>query len=86
RERIPSRGAFAPEGDADRALLAAIEPLPAGDVIFFPIALHDRAIGLLYGDGVPPGDPGMLEELAAAVSATAVVMENKLFARSAQKK
>jgi hypothetical protein len=49
----------------------------------FPIALHEKAIGLLYADGVPEGDPGLLEGLAAAVAVTAVVMENKLVMRTA---
>ena len=84
-ERVPSRGSFVPTGEADRALVDATYPPPEGDTILFPIALHDRAIGLLWGDGVPPGDPGLLEDLAAAVAATAVVMENKLFARTAKK-
>ena len=70
-----------PTGESDRALLDAVHPEPDGETILFPIALHDRAIGLLYGDGVPPGDPGLLEDLAAAVATTAVVMENKLFAK-----
>lgn len=85
QERTPLRGAFVVEGDADRTLAAAIEPAPEGETILFPIALHDRAIGLLYGDGVPAGDPGLLEDLAAAVATTATVMENKLFARTGKK-
>ena len=85
-ERIPLRGAFAPEEEADKLLAEAVGAQPEGETIFFPIALHERAIGLLYGDGVPEGDPGLLEGLAAAVAATAVVMENKLVTRTAKSK
>ena len=84
-ERVPLRGAFVPEDEADKALGEAIGIAPEGETIFFPIALHDRAIGLLYGDGVPEDDPGLLEGLAAAVAVTAVVMENKLLVRQAKK-
>lgn len=80
-ERMPLRGAFVPEAEADEILKSAIGTAPEGETIFFPIALHDRAIGMLYGDGVPAGDPGLLEGLAAAVAVTATVMENKLLVR-----
>lgn len=80
-ERVPLRGAFVAEDEADKLLARAVGPAPEGETIFFPIALHGRAIGLLYGDGVPEGDPGLLEGLAAAVAVTAVVMENKLLTR-----
>ena len=80
-DRVPLRGAFVAEDEADRLLAQAVGPPPEGETIFFPIALHERAIGLLYGDGVPEGDPGLLEGLAAAVAVTAVVMENKLLTR-----
>lgn len=82
-QRVPARGPFEFADDADRALGDAVEPVPEGDAILFPIALHERAIGMLYVDGIPPGDPGMLEGLAAAVACTAVVMENKLLVRTA---
>ncbi len=84
-ERVPARGPFEFSDDADRALAAAVEPVPSGDALMFPIALHERAIGMLYVDGVPSGDPGLLEGLAAAVAATAVVMENKLLYRTNKK-
>ena len=77
-ERVPARGPFEWKDDADTKLTEALGPAPDGDAIMFPIALHERAIGLLYADGVPPGDPAFLEGLAAAVAVTAVVMENKL--------
>lgn len=85
-ERRPARGPFEPADDCDRALHAAVHPIPKGDTFIFPIALHERAIGMLYVDGVPTGDPGLVEGLAAAVAATAVVMENKLVTRTAGKK
>ena len=85
-ERRPARGPFEPLDDCDRALHAAVHPVPAGDAFLFPIALHERAIGMLYVDGVPSDDPGLVEGLAAAVAATAVVMENKLVTRTAGKK
>ncbi len=85
-ERRPARGPFDPQDDCDRALHAAVHPVPSGDTFLFPIALHERAIGMLYVDGVPSGDPGLVEGLAAAVAATAVVMENKLVTRTAGKK
>ena len=81
KERMPLRGAFVPEEDADKLLSEAVGTPIEGETIFFPIALHDRAIGMLYGDGVPAGDPGLLEGLAGAVAVTAVVMENKLLVR-----
>ena len=78
KERVPARGPFEWTDEADKNFQEAIGPAPDGDTIMFPIALHERAIGLLYADGVPPGDPAFLEGLAAAVAVTAVVMENKL--------
>lgn len=84
-ERVPLRGAFVAEDEADKLLAEAVGDAPEGETIFFPIALHERAIGLLYGDGVPEGDPGLLEGLAAAVAVTAVVMENKLLTRLSKK-
>lgn len=84
-DRVPLRGAFVVEDEADKLLADAVGEAPEGETIFFPIALHERAIGLLYGDGVPEGDPGLLEGLAAAVAVTAVVMENKLLTRTSKK-
>lgn len=80
-ERVPLRGPFVAEEEADKALADAVGNVSEGETIFFPIALHDRAIGMLWGDGVPTGDPGLLEGLASAVAVTAVVMENKLLVR-----
>lgn len=84
-DRVPLRGAFVAEDEADKLLASAVGDPPEGETIFFPIALHERAIGLLYGDGVPEGDPGLLEGLAAAVAVTATVMENKLLVRTSKK-
>lgn len=78
--RQPYVGPFQVRGSVDQALEAALGTAPEHEIALFPIALGERPIGLLYADGLVLHGLEM-EDLAAAVSVTALAMENKLLQR-----
>lgn len=78
--RQPYVGPFQVRGRVDESLEEAFGDSPAHEVAWFPIALGERPIGLLYGEALVLHGTEM-EDLAAAVAVTALAMENKLLNR-----
>lgn len=79
-DRNPYVGPFQIRGEVDQRLADALGETPSEEIALFPIALGEQPIGLLYADGLVLYGNEM-EDLQAAVSVTALAMENKLLTR-----